>query len=158
MKTPVQRPNLTFAVCLLIFLGMNLNSFAQASKDYGESVSHTAKSKNLQWADCPPLMPAGCQIAVLNGELGKPNIDIFFKVPPNYDIPNHYHTSPERMVLVSGELHVTYEDEKTTVMKAGTYAYGPSQKPHVAKCQGGDPCIIFIAFEEPLDAFPFETN
>ncbi len=158
MKTSINFQNLSIAFCLLMFIGISPELYAQESKDYGESVSYTTKSKQLNWADCPPLMPAGCKIAILNGALGEPNIDIFFKVPPNYDIPNHYHTSPERMVLVSGELHVTYEGEKTTVMKEGTYAYGPSEKPHVAKCQGGDPCIIFIAFEEPLDAFPFETN
>ncbi len=121
------------------------------------SIALTAKTKTLEWNDCPPFMPEGCKIAVLQGDPSKGDFDVFFKVPPNYDIPNHYHTSPERMVLVSGELHVTYQGEKSSVMKVGTYAYGPAKKPHVATCKGGDPCVIFIAFEDPLDAFPFES-
>ena len=100
-------------------------------------------------------MPEGCSIAVLHGDPSKPNVDVLFKVPANYDIPNHYHSSPERMVLLSGELLVTYEGEAPKLMQVGNYAYGPTKKPHVATCADGDPCIIFIAFEEPLDAFPF---
>jgi quercetin dioxygenase-like cupin family protein len=104
-------------------------------------------------------MPEGCNITVLHGDPSKRNVDILFKVPGNnYYIPNHKHSSAERMVLISGELHVTYEGEKTNVMKPGSYAYGPSNKPHLAKCVGDEPCVIFIAFEEPLDAFPVEKK
>ena len=28
------------------------------------------------------------------------------------------------------------------------------KKAHSAKCADAGPCILFIAFEEPLDAFP----
>ncbi len=60
------------------------------------------------------------------------------------------------MILLSGELEVTYENETTQIMKVGSYAYGPSKKPHTAKCRDTGSCIIFIAFEEPLDAFAIE--
>ena len=119
------------------------------------SIVKTDKDADLQWGPCPSFMPDGCSIAVLHGDPAKENLDVLFKVPANYDIPNHWHTSAERMVLISGELHVTYEGEKTQIMKVGSYAFGPSKKAHIAKCGEGDPCILFIAFTEPLDAFPF---
>jgi len=56
------------------------------------------------------------------------------------------------MVLVSGELHVTYDGHKTAVLKPGSYAYGPAKLPHKAECKDAGPCILFIAFESPLDA------
>jgi uncharacterized RmlC-like cupin family protein len=56
------------------------------------------------------------------------------------------------MVLVSGELHVIYDGQETAVLKAGMYAYGPSKKPHKGRCVSEEPCVIFIAFEEPVDA------
>jgi|TARA_R110001606_G_scaffold24229_4_gene80461 quercetin dioxygenase-like cupin family protein len=118
------------------------------------SMVRTHEDKDLQWGPCPSFMPEGCTIAVLHGDPSKKNVDVFFKVPANYEIPEHWHTSAERMILVSGELHVTYEGEKEQIMKVGTYAFGPSTKPHTAKCGDKDPCVIFIAFEEPLDAFP----
>jgi quercetin dioxygenase-like cupin family protein len=58
------------------------------------------------------------------------------------------------MILISGEMEVTYDGEKTQTLKQGTYAYGPANKPHMAKCGDAGPCVLFIAFEKPLDAIP----
>jgi quercetin dioxygenase-like cupin family protein len=81
---------------------------------------------------------------------------VFFKVPAGSTIPEHWHTSAERMVLVSGELTVTYQGQAATTLKKGTYAYGPPKVPHKATCAKGEPCVLFIAFESPLDAVPTE--
>lgn len=108
----------------------------------------------LQWGPCPAFIPTGCEIAVLHGDPGKGNADVFFKVPAGFAIPPHWHTSPERMVLVSGELEVTYDGQQPAVLKPGMYAYGPAKLPHKATCADGDPCILFIAFEGPIDAVP----
>jgi quercetin dioxygenase-like cupin family protein len=106
----------------------------------------------LEWGPCPPLFPKGCEIAVLHGDPAKPNADVFFRVPAGYVIPPHWHTSPERMVLVSGELQVTYAGHGPAVLKAGTYAYGPPKAPHEATCTAAGPCVLFIAFQDPVDA------
>ena len=142
-------------VLLLSIFLMDYGVYGQEEvKMAGESSQlRTYEDKELQWGPCPDFMPDGCSIAVLHGDPSKKNVDVFFKVPPNYDIPAHYHSSAERMILVSGELQVTYEGEKERIMKVGTYAYGPANKLHTAKCRGKDPCVLFIAFEEPLDAF-----
>jgi len=115
-------------------------------------LSRTAGDAALKWGGCPDFMPKGCEIAVLHGDPAKNNADVFFKVPANAVIPRHWHTSPERLVLVAGELHVTYDGHETAVLKPGTYAYGPSRMPHKAVCGDAGPCILFIAFESPVDA------
>lgn len=111
---------------------------------------------SLQWGPCPDFIPAGCEIAVLHGDPAKPNLDILFKVPGDFVIPYHRHTSAERMILLSGVLHVSYEGQEKAVIETGSYAYGPAERPHDAYCAAGDPCVLFIAFEAPLDAFPIE--
>jgi quercetin dioxygenase-like cupin family protein len=58
------------------------------------------------------------------------------------------------MILISGELEVAYEGESPKVLKPGTYAYGPSKKPHRAKCLNSGPCILFIALLAPFNADP----
>ncbi len=116
----------------------------------------TFKDPSLKWGPCPDFIPKGCEIAVIHGDPSKPNVDVFFKVPGGFTIPNHTHTSAERMVLVSGTLDVTYEGQASTRLKKGTYAYGPAKKAHKAVCAKGDPCVLFIAFESPLDAMPVE--
>ena len=108
----------------------------------------------LEWGPCPAFLPEGCGIAVLHGDPAKRNADIFLKVPADSVIPAHWHTSAERMVLVSGELHVTYEGQGPIILKPGSYAYGPAKRTHSGSCEKGDPCVLFIAFEEPVDAVP----
>lgn len=117
------------------------------------SVVHDVNDKDLQWGPCPEFMPGGCEIAILNGDPAKRNADILFKIPANAEIPNHAHTSAERMVLISGELDVTYEGEPSRKLQPGSYAYGPAKKPHTGRCGDSGPCVLFIAFEEPLDAY-----
>ena len=122
------------------------------------ALANTFNDPQLQWGPCPSFLPVGCRIAVLHGDPSKPNVDIFFKVPGGAVIPNHTHTSAERMVLVSGKLTVTYEGQAPVTLKAGSYAYGPAMHPHSAKCAKGAACVLFIAFESPLDAMPTETS
>ena len=106
----------------------------------------------LQWGPCPPFFAEGCQIAVLHGDPAKPNADVFFRVPGNYDLPRHWHSSAERMILVSGELDVTYDGQDTAHLKTGMYAYGPPKAVHDGRCISDEPCVLFIAFELPVDA------
>lgn len=108
----------------------------------------------LEWGGCPEFIPEGCRIAVLHGDPAGPNADIYFKVPPDFTVPHHWHTSAERMILVQGELHVSFDGHDKVVLRPGHYAYGPPRLPHVAYCAPGDPCILFIAFEQPVDAIP----
>jgi quercetin dioxygenase-like cupin family protein len=135
---------------IFLFLLLNTLSFLQANE---AALAYSYDDKSLQWGPCPPFIGKGCEIAVLHGDPSKENVDILFKVPGDFTIPHHWHTSAERMVLLSGTLKVTYDNQKAEVLKKGMYAYGPSKLPHVAYCEKGDPCILFIAFEEPLDAF-----
>ena len=143
--------------CSLLFSLSMGSSFALAQAAVPEqAVTQTTNDAHLKWGPCPPFLPTGCGIAVLHGDPAKDNLDVFFKVPAKSTIPLHWHTSAERMVLVAGELHVTYEGQKSAVLKPGTYAYGPAKKPHKGFCASTVPCVLFIAFESPLDAVPFE--
>jgi quercetin dioxygenase-like cupin family protein len=117
-------------------------------------LSLVATDSELKWGPCPPIFPKGCEIAVLHGDPSQQNADVFLKVPANYTIPPHWHTSPERMVLVAGELLVEYFGHTPATLKAGTYAYGPAKAPHQATCKSAEPCVLFIAFEGPVDAHP----
>lgn len=118
------------------------------------ALARAAGDAGLQWGGCPDFLPAGCAIAVLHGDPSKPNVDVFFKVPAKSEIALHTHTSAERMVLVAGELDVTYEGQATARLTPGSYAYGPAGRAHRAACVSDVTCVLFIAFESPLDAMP----
>lgn len=154
MKTLPYTIIITFLLCL------SYNQLANAQND--SSIEEAAQSvvvssKNyasMEWMGCPPpLDNEGCFISVLQGDPSKPNSDVMFKLTAGASVPEHWHSSAERMLLVSGELHVTYKGEDTKILKGGDYAYGPSNKPHKAKCADGEDCLLFIAFVEPVDSY-----
>lgn len=141
-----------FLIISLLFL----TPTALLAQDNNQSFTRSAANENLEWVNCPEFMPDSCEIAILQGEPTKPSADIFFKMQGNTTVPEHWHHSAERMVLVSGEMEVNYEGQKPAVITTGSYAYGPPEKPHSASCLSDEPCILFIAFNKPVDAFPVE--
>ena len=150
-----------FRLCLVLFglLSYGLTFAQMNTSDVDEmSVKRSFEDPSLEWGGCPPFMPEGCNIAVLHGDPAKPDVDVLFKVNGKSSIPNHWHNSHERMVLLTGKMQVTYKGETTQTMNVGDYAYGPAKKPHTAKCLSKDPCILFIGFGAPLDAFAIEEK
>jgi quercetin dioxygenase-like cupin family protein len=156
MRISNNNSRLYFLSAIILFMG-ETNFYAQDSDSMQMQLSKAVSSDSfntLQWVPCPdPLNFEGCNITVLHGDPSQTNSDVLFRMQPGTVAPEHWHNSAERMVLISGEMHVTYKGEDKQILKAGTYAYGPSQKPHVAECVGDEPCILFIAFEKPVDTF-----
>ena len=128
-------------------------ALAQATSDDAPAMRDPFE-RAMAWGPCPAFMPKGCGLAIVHGQGDKPNADVFLKIPGKGSIPNHTHTSAERMVLVAGQMIVTYEAQKPMTVKAGSYMYGPAKMPHTATCVSAKPCILFIAFEAPVDAIP----
>jgi mannose-6-phosphate isomerase-like protein (cupin superfamily) len=140
-----------------IFLAISLNAQSNNLSDTEISFATTIDNKEMKWLPAPDFFP-GCSFTILHGDISKPNLDFFFKIEANTKVVNHIHNSPERMILVSGELEVEYEGEKPVVLKAGSYAYGPAGKPHKAKCLDNGPCVLFVAMVDPFDAVPIPKN
>lgn len=149
MRHIISTSILLLAFCLLF----QVDSHAQSSN---RALTAETDSNQLEWAPCPEFMPETCRIAVLHGNPAEPNADIFFKLEGNTSVPNHWHHSAERMVLVSGEMQVNYEGQQPETLTPGMYAYGPPEVPHTASCESSESCVLFIAFEEPVDAFEME--
>ena len=120
-----------------------------------QALAIAADDPSLAWGPCPDLFPGECNIAVLHGDPAQSNADVFFRVGPHYQIAAHWHSSAERMILVSGELQVKYQGQAAATLSPGDYAYGPVGLPHSATCLSDTACTLFIAFEEPVDAHAF---
>ena len=140
------------ASCAALLAMMGTTAMAEMSTK-ALAIPHTDAA--LKWAGCPDFLPKDCALTVLNGDPKEPNADLWFKLMPGSDLPHHYHTSAERMVLVSGNLNIQYDGQDPVVLKPGMYAYGPAKLAHKGSCAAGsDPCVLFIAFEGPVDAIP----
>jgi quercetin dioxygenase-like cupin family protein len=156
MTRPVHHLALPVIVCAVLGTAGTLNAETPVAPGSDRPLAYAEAAADLQWGDCPAIFPPGCKIAVLHGNPAEPGADVFLRVPPGYTIPAHSHTSAERMVLVSGQLDVTYAGHPTVSLKRGDYAYGPAALPHTARCNGGEACTLFIAFNGAVDALPFE--
>ena len=154
MKTRLILKSKKLLYCVLGFMSFGMLSAQMSDSFDGEnSVVTSFKDKTMEWGPCPPFMPDGCNIGVLHGDPSQSNSDVLFKVEGKSSIPNHWHNSSERMVLLSGKMTLSYKGEATQTMNVGDYAFGPAKKPHKAKCISKDPCILYIGFGEPVDAF-----
>lgn len=146
--------------CMSILIGfaaLSLSAGYVQAQAAEKAVVISPDDEAIAWGPCPEFMSEGCQIGVLHGDPANPNVDIFFKVPGDSPIPSHKHTSAERMVLVSGQLEVTYQGQDPVLIHKGDYAYGPADLPHDGYCRSEEPCILYIGFIEPMDAIPVET-
>lgn len=159
MKTPLRSLPVAAALMLLAPAAAaeppvpppSTASAAEHARD-APALAIRADAPDLSWGPCPAFLPEGCRIAVLHGDPARPNADVFFQVPGGASIASHRHTSPERMVLVEGQLRVQYRGQPAVTLQPGQYAYGPAGRSHEATCESTGPCTLFIAFEGPVDA------
>lgn len=142
------------ALSVICMLGTTTNLLSQEPSPNKNSVAINIHDSTMEWNKCPEFIPSGCEVAILQGDPAGNNADAVFRFQPNTEIPEHWHNSAEHMILLEGELEVTYEGEETKTLKSGYYAYGPAKKPHSARCNDSGPCVLFVAFEKPVDAFP----
>ncbi|TRO92702.1 cupin domain-containing protein [Glycocaulis profundi] len=138
------RMALTFAAAAM------LTAPALAQPD--QAFTRQADDPALEWADCPGFMPEGCGLAVLQGDPGQRNADVFFRLPGGATAIRHWHSSAERMVLVSGQMSIDTDGQDAVTLHTGDYAYMPARLPHSAECVSEEACVLFIAFEDPVDA------
>jgi len=151
------------ATCVFAVMALGLAGCGSGADVHAEAAPEartqaiTRTVDEVEWGPCPDFMPEGCGIAVLHGDPEERNADVFFRLAPGTTVPEHWHSSAERMVLVSGEMQVDYQGQDPVVLTPGTYAYGPAHLPHSTHCaEGEDDCVLFIAFEEPVDAVPVQ--
>ncbi len=142
----------------LIIIGCDGNN--DTNNPAGDQQAFTLEydDPNLEWGPCPEFMPEGCDLAVIQGNPEEPNADALLRFESNTTIERHWHTSAERMILLSGEMEVDYDGQDPVTMEKGTYAYGPAGLAHETNCLDGGDCILFIAFEEPVDAIPTDDE
>ena len=136
---------------ILLLAGVALTACGPTTSTNEQALATPVADPNIKWGACPPIFPAGCEITVLHGDPTKPGADVFLRVPAQYVIPPHTHTSAERMILATGEMRVTYKGQAPATLTAGSYAYGPAKLPHKAECISADPCTLFIAFNGAVD-------
>jgi quercetin dioxygenase-like cupin family protein len=95
----------------------------------------------LTWAPGPPGLPAGAQLAVLEGDPSKAgHFAIRAKLPDGFKIPPHWHPTDERLVVLQGILGVgmgeKFDPSSGHELPVGSYALMPTGVRHFAWAKG----------------------
>lgn len=78
------------------------------------SVQHVVLASEINWMPCPPNLPEGCRMAVLEGS-PKAN-DLFtvrFRVKDGMLMPPHTHPKDERVTILKGTAAVAFGQDAT---------------------------------------------
>jgi quercetin dioxygenase-like cupin family protein len=101
-----------------------------------------------KWGPAPPMLPPGAQIAVLQGDPGKPApYTVRLKFPANYAIPAHSHPTDENVAVVSGAVFFGMGEklDKTAgaSLGAGGFTSLPAGMNHYAYTKGEATILLY---------------
>jgi hypothetical protein len=110
----------------------------------------------VQFQPAPPFLPAGAQLAVLEGNPSeKGSITLRLKFPANYVVPPHWHSMAERITVISGTFFVGAGDavdrKGSTALEPGGFVSLPARMHHYAWVK--QPTVVQINLEGPFDLF-----
>lgn len=87
------------------------------------TVQHVVQADNIQWKPCPPNLPAGCEIAVLEGNPQSAGLfTVRFKLGGEFVMPPHSHPKDERVTVLKGKMAVAFGMDGT---RENARVFGP---------------------------------
>ena len=108
----------------------------------------------VQYGAAPPFIPAGAQLAVLEGDpmAASGDYTIRLKMPAGYKIAPHWHPKRENVTVVSGTLKVgmgdKFDEDKMMSFAAGSFAYLDPSMHHYA--MAGEDTVVQIHGMSPV--------
>ena len=87
------------------------------------NVQRVVSARDIDWAPCPPTLPAGCEIAVLEGNPKEADLfTVRFRLSDAFVMPPHTHPRDERVTVLSGAMAVAFGEGAT---REGAKRFGP---------------------------------
>lgn len=154
--------SLTFILTLSTFSGNTIAHESGSNKKpfiFGDG-QITIDINKVVWAplEVPGLAP-NAKIAVLRGDLATGVSESLLKLPPNYVVPVHNHTSDELYVWLKGAFTMIAFDGTEKHFSGSAYISFPGNAPpHGLKCGPIESCLLFVRYERPFDIKYFPEN
>ncbi len=124
------------------FLVLALVLAAAALMGQSGSPHNAFTPDQISWGPVPPVLPAGAQLAVLEGNpmAASGDYTLRLKMPDGYKLPPHWHPTRENVTVLSGNFKVgmgdTFDASKMMVFPAGSFAYLDPDMHHYAMAAG----------------------
>lgn len=106
-----------------------------------------ALATDIRWRPCPPAMPPGCQMAVLEGNPRERQLfTLRVKSDRPFRLPVHIHPAAERVTVLSGKISVGFGDKLDTskgmTFGVGDYYVNAPGTPHYVWAE--EPVVVQI--------------
>jgi quercetin dioxygenase-like cupin family protein len=129
--------NATLPTRRLPILAIALATAAISAPAYAHEPPASVEPATIAWADAPPVLPDGAEIAVLAGD---PHAEgpfvLRLKFPAGYEVPAHTHSGDELITVISGTFNVGHGEaldcKATMPLPAGGFVEMPAGHPHFA--------------------------
>lgn len=110
----------------------------------------------VRWASAPPVLPAGAELAVLEGNPAESGpVTMRLRMPAGYEIPAHWHSMVERVTVLSGSFHVGMGDKldrtASQTLEPGGFVSLPAKMHHFAWTSA--PTTVQISLQGPFDLY-----
>ena len=110
MKTRTFAVALALGICTAVVGAQT--PMKRAAKPAAPAAHVILTPSDMKWGPAPPVLPAGAQVAVLDGDPFKPGFfTLRLKFPDGYKIPAHWHPTDEHVVVLSGALYMGMGDK-----------------------------------------------
>jgi quercetin dioxygenase-like cupin family protein len=123
-------------------LGLLTASAAQAQRPDSAAQPMTFYPGGVvEWKAGPASMPAGVQMAVLEGDPTKPGLfTMRLKFPAGIHVPPHTHSATEHTTVLAGTLHIgmgaKFDSAATRTLPAGSFGFWLAGTKHFAWMEG----------------------
>lgn len=126
-----------------IFLsGLLCCAFLTIAARTKSSEEHAFTPESIAWGPVPAFIPAGAELAVVEGNPMSPTGDytIRLKMPDGYKIPPHWHPKRENVTVISGTLEFGmgdhFEESSMKGFPPGSFAYLDPNMHHYVMAKG----------------------
>ena len=133
--------NLLLALLMAVLLGCSGRMILLAAHmNAAEKNAFTPDA--IPYGPAPAFVPAGAQLAVLEGNPGAASGDytVRLKMPDGYRIAPHWHPNRENVTIISGTFKVgmgdQFDESKMGAFPAGSFAYLDPTMHHYAMASG----------------------
>lgn len=97
-------------------------------------------------------LDTGAEIALIRGDLDKDHSESIVRLPANYFVNMHSHTSDELYLWISGAYTLISEDGRKQVFNGPSYISFPGNAPkHAIQCGSKEPCLFYLRYSRPFD-------
>ena len=152
--------NRQILACSLLFAALAAPNIAQeiGVMSFPEgAVQHVVRAADTPWGPCPATLPPGCELALLEGNLGSADLfTVRFRTTGDFHLAAHTHPKDERVTILEGTVAVAFglgaQREEATEFGPGDYYVNARDAVHTVWLEG--PTILQITGIGPWEANP----